>query len=143
MENTPIRQIALAYNTIYTHLRMCSVNAPSSSIEIYNAIRDNPNIRNADQVRSYIKRMHKEGLVGRIREGLSYRYWLINPSEENQPLRPVRGVKYDAEKQADAPLKLLTENDERSNVTDVPTITISNSTIEITHSKYKLLLELT
>lgn len=148
MENKPFKRLALAYDAIYNHLRMCSVEAPSSITEIYEVLKSDPNILNYDRVKSYVKRMHSKKLVIRVKEGRTFKYWLADSQRADQPL-PVGKGSYDraATKTNVAALEVVEDEPaaiamrELSGVS-IPQIKITNSLITISHSKYKLTLEL-
>lgn len=147
MDNKPFKDAALAQAAIFSHLQMSSVEAPSSIYDIHNALKDDPHVKNLQQISDYIKRLRDLKLVLRIREGKMYKYWLADnaqmpPTGQQAANVTKQKVKYAKTNEGIAtafresfPMPVIKQ-------IDVPQIKITDSLITISHSKYKLTLEL-
>lgn len=154
MSHKPFRSISLAYNEIYKYLSDLAPGDVRSTLQIWNALSPSPNMKNIQQVIDALRTFYAKGMVSRLREGKSYMYWANAVplarslksrdviAEHNTLASAIRD--YDAKRELpeitlahlEAPLKV------RSAEHEVPHVVITDACITVTHSKYKLTLEL-
>lgn len=123
---------ALAYNAVLDHFK----NQPTGNVltirQVWEALSPAPYMKNELQVKDAIVKYYNKGLISRMREGQAYAYW-YTPKDKPQNIVKEVGL---------SPVLLDFDKPITRTTSEVPDIKITDTCIFISHTKYKLTLEL-